>query len=199
MLTSNNAGFAGISTIAAAAALLAIFAACISLLIRMRLASVRRARLANLELTPNCLLTRYPIVFISTPPSLFRFRDPWHDVAAYLREHGYDVFEIPVSSVLTQSVIEFGPCHVIADSAQTALLQSLSERKIATLETITLVHTRNSEAVAIRRKNLDIEDLKPREGQSINDFSCHSYDWKSAPEFLSLAISLAEHDAKCSD
>ena len=51
----------------------------------------------NLALRPNCLLTRYPIVFINPPRSLF-----WHEKLGgwyqdLLTEHGYQVYCPPMA------------------------------------------------------------------------------------------------------
>ena len=46
----------------------------------------------NLVLRPNCLLTKYPLVFISGPRSLFHYEKPGRDLQDFLAAHGYRVF-----------------------------------------------------------------------------------------------------------
>lgn len=43
------------------------------------------------ELTPNILLTRYPLVFVSRPKGLFRLFGDFKETPQILREHGFDV------------------------------------------------------------------------------------------------------------
>ena len=46
----------------------------------------------NLVLRPNCLLTKYPLVFVSGPRSLFHYSRYAGDLQDYLAAHGYRVF-----------------------------------------------------------------------------------------------------------
>lgn len=46
------------------------------------------------QLKPNCLLTRYPLVFVPGPRSIFFFKKYYFKAPSYLAEHGYDVFEL---------------------------------------------------------------------------------------------------------
>lgn len=43
-------------------------------------------------LTPNCLLTRYPILLIPGPKSFWYFKNYYNLLPSYLAEHGYEVF-----------------------------------------------------------------------------------------------------------
>lgn len=99
----------------------------LSLLIAIRWISVRQRskRLINLELHPNCLLTRSPIVFVTGRRSLFYFLNYWNEIPGFLREHGYDVqvFTLPWRDtakryqLLTQFLESSQrPVHLIADS-----------------------------------------------------------------------------------
>jgi hypothetical protein len=54
----------------------------------------RANRVLEVDLLPNCLLTRYPIVFISGQRTLFHFLDYWNHIPIYLSEHGYEVIEL---------------------------------------------------------------------------------------------------------
>lgn len=48
----------------------------------------------DFELKPNCLLTRWPLVFITGPRSLFYFSTYWNQYTVFLAEHGYEVFTL---------------------------------------------------------------------------------------------------------
>lgn len=54
----------------------------------------REHRRLSVHLKPNCLLTRYPVVFITGPRSLFYFRKYWNFYPEILAEHGYPVFTL---------------------------------------------------------------------------------------------------------
>jgi hypothetical protein len=44
------------------------------------------------DLIPNCLLTKYPLVFIPGPRSIFYFMRYWNEIPHFLASHGYEVF-----------------------------------------------------------------------------------------------------------
>ncbi|KHD87762.1 MAG: hypothetical protein OM95_12155 [Bdellovibrio sp. ArHS] len=46
------------------------------------------------ELQPNCLLTRWPLLFVTGPRSLFYFSKYWNIYTVFLAEHGYEVFTL---------------------------------------------------------------------------------------------------------
>lgn len=43
------------------------------------------------SLRPNCLMTRYPLVFLTGRRSLFYFLSYWNDIPDYLAQHGFQV------------------------------------------------------------------------------------------------------------
>ena len=51
----------------------------------------RNQSMLEVELKPNCLLTRYPILFISGYKSLFYFMNYFNHLPDFLKEHGYEV------------------------------------------------------------------------------------------------------------
>lgn len=55
---------------------------------------LRRPDRIHFDLKPNCLLTRWPVVFVTGPRSLFYFRRYWNLYPIYLAEHGYEVFTV---------------------------------------------------------------------------------------------------------
>ncbi|MGZ3774842.1 MAG: hypothetical protein ACXVCY_12080 [Pseudobdellovibrionaceae bacterium] len=46
------------------------------------------------ELEPNCLLTRWPFLFVTGPRSVFYFSSYWNIYTSFLAEHGYEVFTL---------------------------------------------------------------------------------------------------------
>lgn len=55
---------------------------------------VRARDIWDFELKPNCLLTRWPILFVTGPRSLFYFSKYWNHYSSFLAEHGYEVFTL---------------------------------------------------------------------------------------------------------
>ena len=128
------------------------------------------ARLKGLELRPNCLLTRYPIAFLSGRRSVFRLLDYWNDVPAYLHEHGYEVLVLdPVGQghTRTQSLLNAlnalpGPCHLIADSSSDDEMNWLANSKHTKINSLTLIRNGHSRQVPVKnRMGLNVADLKP--------------------------------------
>ena len=56
--------------------------------------ALRRQKHFKGTLNSNCLLTRYPLLFISGPRSLFYFSSYWNTYTSLLAEHGYEVFNL---------------------------------------------------------------------------------------------------------
>jgi hypothetical protein len=135
----------------------------------------RRRRLDGLELRPNCLLTRYPIAFVSGRKSVFRFFDHWNEIPSYLREHGYEVLLLePNAKSETQSLLAAlddlgGKCHIVADSSSRAVLERMAVAKHANVISLTLVSNQAFSAPALEFGNADArrarklapEDLRP--------------------------------------
>jgi hypothetical protein len=133
------------------------------------------ARLKGLELRPNCLLTRYPIAFLSGRRSVFRLLDHWNDVPGYLHEHGYEVLildPIGQGDVRTQSLLTAlnalpGKCHLIADSSSVDEMNWLASSKHANISSLTLVRNGLSREPSKSRKGRakqmgpSVSDLKP--------------------------------------
>ncbi|MNJ98535.1 hypothetical protein D3C87_163020 [compost metagenome] len=46
------------------------------------------------ELEANCLMTRWPILFLTGPRSFFYFAKYWNVYTSFLAEHGYEVFTL---------------------------------------------------------------------------------------------------------
>lgn len=52
-----------------------------------------QSKVNDFALTPNCLLTRYPLVFIPGKRSLFYFMEYFNELPRYLAEHGFEVYK----------------------------------------------------------------------------------------------------------
>jgi hypothetical protein len=137
---------------------------------QLRRKRTREALLKQLELRPNCLLTRYPIVFVGGPRSLFRPFDHWNSIPAFLREHGYEVIVLdpPFRKSLDATSVAHAlkelatRAHVIADSSFEEEMEKLARngREVSTAS-LTLVRNRvRSSKQAIGNR---LEDLKPFE------------------------------------
>lgn len=48
------------------------------------------------DLSPNRLLTRYPLVFVTGKRSLFYFLSYWNQLPSLLQAHGYETFTLPL-------------------------------------------------------------------------------------------------------
>ncbi len=62
----------------------------------------------NLVLRPNCLLTKYPIVFITGPRSLFYYKKLGTGLQDYIAAHGYQVLapQLPFRGEIRRQVLE---------------------------------------------------------------------------------------------
>jgi hypothetical protein len=178
--------------------------------------SARQRRLKELELRPNCLLTRYPIAFLSRSRSLFRVFDLWRDIPYFLREHGYEILLVE-----PKEGIEFlnqltEKTHLIADRSMESLIEQIADIKHERVASLTLV-LKAAKANQTKTR-LSIHDLKPR-ASAIEIFELGTGTSAPIPvsasaststfvsmkngmiemKFLDLAISLAERDAMSSD
>ena len=129
----------------------------------------RARRFQCLEIKQNCLLTRYPIVFLSGPRTVFRLFDHWNSVPIYLREHGYEVYVIEpqgkkraerTSSVLS-AIESLGRCHLIADGSLEADLEEIASLRPLGLASSTVVKTPDRLRAAARPAVLSPRDLRP--------------------------------------
>lgn len=149
---------------------LAAFAIGLSLAFQVSQKRRRAARFRGLVLKPNCLLTRYPIAFLSGPRTVFRLFDHWNDVPLYLREHGYDVYVIEPSghhrderaeSVRTALAQLDSSCHLIADGSLEGDLEALAAMKLANVSSFTVVKSRERAESDREKRSLSVNDLKP--------------------------------------
>lgn len=177
------------------------------LLLQLKQRAWRKRRFRHLELRPNCLLTRYPIVFINGHRSLFRLFSHWNDIPLYLREHGYDVLVIDpaagskrADSLLAAiETFETG-CHVIGDVSVENDLRILAENKNPKAISLTLVQSRLRENLSRaissstqQARSLSPDDLKPT-GQAIEIFEVDAEPLSLARQKLinSIAVFLVQ-------
>lgn len=139
-----------------------------AILVQMIRRDWQRERLKGLELRPNCLLTRYPIAFISGDRSLFRIFSHWNIVPSYLREHGYDVILLEpasgrdrVPSLLAALDALESKCHLVADSSLEETLSALAQSKHPHVQSLTLIQ--NSARTRPTGGSLRPDDLRPLE------------------------------------
>lgn len=123
---------------------------------------IRDRRFAGLTLTPNCLLTRHPILFLNGPRSLFHFINHWNDVPRYLREHGYEVFTFDMrfnrhlksfDSTELHAALDAMQikCHVIGDSSIAAAIYEIASFNHLNVASLTLIqnpHRSNQSGIA---------------------------------------------------
>lgn len=131
----------------------------------------RTQLLQQLELIPNCLLTRHPIAFLAGEKSIFRIYDYWNSVPEFLREHGYEVYVIePPRGGWTEihSALNLIPCrsHLIGDSSHADLLNQVAHSGHEKVRSITQVYNPKRKSSTLNAKmnypaKLRLEDLKP--------------------------------------
>jgi hypothetical protein len=74
-----------------------IFSAIILIILRQSVNSYQNKK--DFSLKPNCLLTRYPILFITHASSISPFSPPEAKYIFYLKEHGYEIIELKLPRI----------------------------------------------------------------------------------------------------
>ena len=183
-------------------------------LLRFQFRKLRASRFRGLELKPNCLLTRYPIVFLSKQKSLFRIFDDWSDVPKYLREHGYEVLILtPLTGYELPSVLKAlddmpAKCHLFAGTFYERLIEDVARVKHPQVSSLTFVEEKPKSRRADSAAKPSVDDLKPLNSAvevfTVNDSlsslkTLRDRTWTLESKFLDHAISLAERDAEWCD
>lgn len=103
------------------------------------------------QLFPNCLITRFPIVFLDGRKSVFYFGRYWNVIPEFLREHGYEVIELnlpwrdlterkeELQRFLDVLQSEKVPCHFIMDSSSQDLAPILENFSDQIVRSVNLV------------------------------------------------------------
>ena len=127
----------------------------------------RSRRLEKIDLVPNCLLTRYPIVFVTGRRSAFYFVNYWNQIPAYLAEHGYEVevIDLPwhrserrLDGLKAALVARHRPCHLIGDSSIEDELRQAGDWGLLNVKSVTMIECDDRSV----RGRVSVADLKPR-------------------------------------
>lgn len=122
------------------------------------------------ELRPNCLLTRYPVVFATGPRSIFYFLAYWNKIPDFLREHGYEVYALPLhwrnrserakqwQKFLERLDRDNTKCHLIVDSYTANELGDLWNERPSRIQSITIA---TSTSTISSNKIAKAQELKP--------------------------------------
>lgn len=99
---------------------------------------LRKKQSVKVTLHPNCLLTRFPIVFIGGAESRFYNGRYWNFIPKALKDHGYEVFEMQAIGKTVEArkadlrnfaklmIEENLSCHWICVEADFPILEELS-------------------------------------------------------------------------
>jgi hypothetical protein len=127
----------------------------------LRTSQIRK--LNALQLTPNCLLTRYPLVFLTGHRSVFYFFNYWNLIPDFLKEHGYQVqvWHLPWrnreqrKATLLRYIEQCPrPVHILGDQSIHEELNWLNAARNSQIATIT-------EVQCTLQKSIKVTDLKP--------------------------------------
>ena len=160
-----------------------------SLFTLLFLQNLRRARLRPVsELVPNCLMTRYPIVFVSGPRSLFYFKAYWNQIPHFLASHGFETFNLSLpwknqrlrtthlKRFLEEQSAMGNRLHLCIDSGSYVEIESLLQRdEYSCLASVT--HFRNAKTLAVGYKGLKGLPV-PIEDVELPELNKSSVDWK---------------------
>jgi hypothetical protein len=177
--------------------------------IQVALQRRRLERFKNLELIPNILLTRHPVLFIGRNRSLFRLSGDFLELPIYLKEHGFQVEEIElqtrglnsatlikcIASLLSQTTLNSpnsstAKTHLFLseDFADAALDLAFDGHPGLASLTVIGVHQINRMQLRPPRVPLFLRpDLKPKLAK---------FDFQTERSVLDHVVSLAESDLR---
>lgn len=159
----------------------------------------RKERFQTLELVPNVLMTRYPLLFVGRTRSIFRMSGDFLELPVYLQEHGYQVEEIEIAEAGSNfESLSFmlatceRPVHMIVCESLSRTAYELALQGHAKLATLTLlgVSPDRARSLALRptkRPVFERPELRP----PMITRSFHTEEIA-----LSHMVSLAEHDLR---
>jgi hypothetical protein len=173
---------------------------------QMSLQRRRLKRFQDLELIPNILLTRHPVLFVGRNRSLFRLSGDFLELPIYLKEHGFQVEEVElqtrgmnstavlaaVSSLLRSSVTLKTHLFLSADFADLArdLARDLAFDGHPGLASLTVIGPHKINHLHLRPPRVPLHvrpDLKPR---------LANFDFQTERSALDHVVSLAESDLR---
>lgn len=140
---------------------------------------LRARREFSFELKPNCLLTRWPLLFVTGPRSLFYFKTYWNSYPAFLAEHGYEVFTLHLpwnnpqqrlerfQHFLEQQEEHGRHFHLIMDNATFSEFEPfLRAQRSSTLRSLTEISEHSSHSTALSALPLPYAEVEcPEQGR----------------------------------
>lgn len=183
-------------TLSMLAATAAILAAGLIFTSQSYLSRMRRRRFEDLQLIPNILMTRYPLMFVGRARSLFRLSGDFLELPIYLQEHGYQIEEIEIrenaqarSTLVRLLETAATPVHLIVGEAFASAAYDLALDGHAKLSTLTILgeHGRNVELRPSRLPVFERPELRP---------SLLANSFQTEEIALEHMVSLAEYDLR---
>jgi hypothetical protein len=183
-------------TLSLLAALAAVVSTGIILGTQIYLRHERNSRFETLQLTPNVLMTRYPLLFVGRPRSLFRLGGDFLELPLYLYEHGYQVDAVEIrkghnSTAEIQRLIETRstPVHLIVGETLADAAFDLALGAHPKLSTLTILghHNRKFDLRPSRRPVFEKPELHP---------SILASSFQTEEIALKHMVSLAEYDLR---
>ncbi len=167
----------------------------------------RLDRFHELELVPNILMTRYPVLFIGRNRSLFRLSGDFLELPIYLKEHGYQVEEVELNirglseeailanlSALLSSPLNGSKIHLFLPQQFVDAAYDLAFSGHPNLASLTVIGTSRSalqmERIHLRPPRVPLHlrpDLKPQIAK---------FDFQTERSTLDHLVSLAESDLR---
>lgn len=160
---------------------------------------MRRRRFHTLELIPNILMTRYPLLFVGRSRSVFRIAGDFLELPVYLQEHGYQVEEVEIlekhasrdslDRILTTAK---APVHLIVGEALAEVAYDLALEGHPQLATLTLLgktphRDRRIELRPAKSPIFERPEIRPK---------LHANSFRTEEIALQHMVSLAEHDLR---
>lgn len=188
-----------IVTFSTLAALAALATTGLILGCQLFLSRKRQRRFQNLQLIPNILMTRYPLMFVGRSRSMFRLAGDFLEMPVYLQEHGYQVDEVEIApdsntaeSLRLLLATTPLPVHLIVSETFADAAYDLAFDGHPKLATLTLIGNKSSEdrRIALRPTRLPVferPELRP---------SILASSFMTEEIALEHMVSLAEYDLR---
>ena len=185
------------------ASIAGIVSVAVILVTQLHFKRLRQRRFDSLKLIPNILMTRFPLMFVGRPRSLFRISGDFFEMPLYLQEHGFQVEEIEMvdgranlATLLRLLATTQNPVHLFVTEAFADVAYDLAldgHLKIATLTLLSKKRrreTRNSKIPALRPTRLPVfEKPELRPSMVAETFTTEEFA-------LGHMVSLAEYDLR---
>jgi hypothetical protein len=167
--------------------------------LQIHFSRMRRRRFQKLELVPNILMTRYPLMFVGRSRSVFRIAGDFLELPVYLQEHGYQVEEVEIlekganrNSLNHILATAISPVHLIVGEALADVAYDLALEGHPKLATLTLLgrspnRDRRIELRPSKSPIFERPELRPR-------LQANSFQTEEIA--LQHMVSLAEYDLR---